>query len=245
MAYASSSVSSMCITGAYQRPGCVAAKRRLVTTTSAGTTGKTSSALASRLGPVESTWIANTPTEPASAGLATSGAREGDPDAAGNLGLWRQHRLRPTSWSPYPLAAAFDGAHRTRSAVGLTLVCRAQSGGDAAGSEGAESAASGDVAVQDAYITKLPDKNAALYRHSLPAIESWLRGLKFEQTDEDDPARWTVRRPDWHAELSLEATELVIRYLKSGPGSLSRDVERKFSYALSRKDLENAILGGP
>ncbi|EOY23422.1 Uncharacterized protein TCM_015323 [Theobroma cacao] len=35
------------------------------------------------------------------------------------------------------------------------------------------------------------------------------------------------------------------RYLKSGPGNLERDVERRFSYALSREDIENAILGGP
>jgi len=35
------------------------------------------------------------------------------------------------------------------------------------------------------------------------------------------------------------------RYLKSGPGNLDRDIERKFSYALSREDVENAILGGP
>ncbi|KAL2608021.1 hypothetical protein R1flu_026594 [Riccia fluitans] len=37
----------------------------------------------------------------------------------------------------------------------------------------------------------------------------------------------------------------VDMYLKSGPGNLERDIERKFSYALSREDLENAILGGP
>jgi hypothetical protein len=36
-----------------------------------------------------------------------------------------------------------------------------------------------------------------------------------------------------------------IRYLKSGPGNLEKDVERRFSYALSREDIENAILGGP
>lgn len=35
------------------------------------------------------------------------------------------------------------------------------------------------------------------------------------------------------------------RYLKSGPGNLGKDVERRFSYALSREDIENAILGGP
>lgn len=35
------------------------------------------------------------------------------------------------------------------------------------------------------------------------------------------------------------------RYLKTGPGDLEKDVERRFSYALSREDIENAILGGP
>jgi len=35
------------------------------------------------------------------------------------------------------------------------------------------------------------------------------------------------------------------RYLKSGPGNLEKDVERRFSYALSREDIENAVLGGP
>jgi len=33
--------------------------------------------------------------------------------------------------------------------------------------------------------------------------------------------------------------------MKSGPGNLERDMERRFSYALSREDTENAILGGP
>ncbi|GKU89195.1 hypothetical protein SLEP1_g3363 [Rubroshorea leprosula] len=54
-----------------------------------------------------------------------------------------------------------------------------------------------------------------------------------------------VERSDWHAQLSLDTTDLYIRYLKSGPGNLERDVERRFSYALSREDTENAILGGP
>jgi hypothetical protein len=41
--------------------------------------------------------------------------------------------------------------------------------------------------------------------------------------------------------LTLSST----RYLKSGPGNLDKDMERRFSYALSREDIENAILGGP
>ena len=40
-------------------------------------------------------------------------------------------------------------------------------------------------------------------------------------------------------------TFVCIRYLKSGPGNLTKDIERKFSYALSREDVEKAILAGP
>lgn len=96
----------------------------------------------------------------------------------------------------------------------------------------------------DEWIQKLPEKNKALYSHSLPCIEAWLRSLGFYQSKEDR-AVWHIEKPDWHAQLSLDITDLYIRYLKSGPGNLERDVERKFSYALSREDLENAILGGP
>ncbi|XP_024367038.1 uncharacterized protein [Physcomitrium patens] len=87
-------------------------------------------------------------------------------------------------------------------------------------------------------------KKAALYSHSLPAIEAWLQDLGFMQS-EADRGVWIIERPDWHAQLSLDYTELYIRYLKSGPGNLDRDVERKFNYALSREDVENAVLGGP
>lgn len=90
----------------------------------------------------------------------------------------------------------------------------------------------------------LPDKKVPLYSHSLPGIEAWLQNLGFVQ-NKDDRAVWDIERPDWHAQLSLEYTELYIRYLKSGPGHLDRDIERKFSYALSREDVENAVLGGP
>ncbi|KAG0480598.1 hypothetical protein HPP92_011456 [Vanilla planifolia] len=61
----------------------------------------------------------------------------------------------------------------------------------------------------------------------------------------EDRALWYAERPDWHAQLSLDVTDLYIRYLKSGPGKLEKDVERRFSYALSREDIKNAILGGP
>lgn len=52
-----------------------------------------------------------------------------------------------------------------------------------------------------------------------------------------------------HSIVRLLKTKLLTlsltRYLKSGPGNLEKDVERRFSYALSREDIENAILGGP
>eukprot|EP00897_Mesotaenium_endlicherianum_P002694 jgi/Mesen1/2452/ME000158S01653 len=94
------------------------------------------------------------------------------------------------------------------------------------------------------WLEKLPSKESALYSHSLPCIEAWLADLGFKQS-RGSPESWRIERPDWHAELTMDVTDLIVRYLRSGPGSLPRDVERKFSYALSRQDLENAILGGP
>ncbi|XP_047972698.1 uncharacterized protein LOC125215349 [Salvia hispanica] len=102
-----------------------------------------------------------------------------------------------------------------------------------------------DVAeAEDEWLQKLPEKKKALYSHSLPCVEAWLRSLGFYQS-RDDRAVWFVEKPDWHAQLSLDVTDLYIRYLKSGAGNLEKDVERRFSYALSREDIENAILGGP
>uniref|UniRef100_A0A0D9WJX3 DUF3143 domain-containing protein n=1 Tax=Leersia perrieri TaxID=77586 RepID=A0A0D9WJX3_9ORYZ len=94
------------------------------------------------------------------------------------------------------------------------------------------------------WLERLPEKKKPLYTHSLPCIEAWLRSIGFTQTREDR-AVWVAEMPLWHARLSLDATDLHIRYLKSGPGNLDKDVERRFSYALSREDIENAILGGP
>ncbi|KAI3705741.1 hypothetical protein L1987_75982 [Smallanthus sonchifolius] len=99
-------------------------------------------------------------------------------------------------------------------------------------------------AVEDEWLKNLPDKKKPLYSHSLPCIEAWLKQLGFFQKH-DDRAVWCIEKPDWHAKLSLDLTDLYIRYLKSGPGNLDKDVERRFSYALSREDIENAILGGP
>ncbi|CAK9185094.1 unnamed protein product [Ilex paraguariensis] len=97
---------------------------------------------------------------------------------------------------------------------------------------------------EDEWLKSLPDKKKPLYSHSLPCIEAWMKNLGFCQSKEDR-AVWFVEKLDWHAQLSLDVTDLYIRYLKSGPGNLEKDVERRFSYALSREDIENAILGGP
>ncbi|KAL6609405.1 hypothetical protein ACP70R_039374 [Stipagrostis hirtigluma subsp. patula] len=94
------------------------------------------------------------------------------------------------------------------------------------------------------WLERLPEKKKPLYTHSLPCIEAWLRSIGFTQTRED-PAVWIAETPLWHARLSLDVTDLHIRYLKNGPGNLEKDMERRFSYALSREDIENAILGGP
>ncbi|GMH08928.1 hypothetical protein Nepgr_010768 [Nepenthes gracilis] len=99
-------------------------------------------------------------------------------------------------------------------------------------------------APEDEWLSRLPDKKKPLYSHSLPCIEAWLRSLGFYQSSEDR-AVWFVEKPDWHAQLSLDVTDLCIRYLKTGPGNLEKDVDRRFSYALSREDIENAVLGGP
>ncbi|XVF12604.1 hypothetical protein REPUB_Repub08aG0133300 [Reevesia pubescens] len=97
---------------------------------------------------------------------------------------------------------------------------------------------------EDEWLYRLPEKNKPLYSHTLSCIEAWLRSLEFYQSREDR-AVWLIEKTDWHAQLSLDITDICIRYLKSGPGNLERDVERRFSYALSREDIENAILGGP
>ncbi|KAI5347146.1 hypothetical protein L3X38_015025 [Prunus dulcis] len=99
-------------------------------------------------------------------------------------------------------------------------------------------------APEDEWLKRLPDKKKPLYSHSLPCIEAWLRNLGFYQSKEDR-AVWLVEKPEWQAQLSLDVTDLYVRYLKTGPGNLEKDVERRFSYALSREDIENAVLGGP
>ncbi|CAN8244505.1 unnamed protein product [Cochlearia groenlandica] len=138
--------------------------------------------------------------------------------------------------SPKCLSFASSSSSSSSSSSGrrkhLTIICAKSS------------EAEDESETEDEWLKKLPEKNKPLYSHSLPCIEAWLKKLGFYQSKEDR-ALWLIQKPDWHAQLSLDVTDLCIRYLKSGPGSLERDMERRFSYALSREDTENAILGGP
>ena len=68
------------------------------------------------------------------------------------------------------------------------------------------SSADGD----DKWFALLPESSSALYMCSLPSIEAWLRSLGFTQSGVR-PEIWTVERDDWHAELSMEVTEVSIR----------------------------------
>lgn len=60
------------------------------------------------------------------------------------------------------------------------------------------------------WLKKLPEKKKPLYAHSLPCIEAWLRKLGFRQSL-DERAIWLVDKSDWHAQLSLDVTDLYIR----------------------------------
>lgn len=60
------------------------------------------------------------------------------------------------------------------------------------------------------WLQHLPPETSPLYTHSLMCIEGWLRSLDFVQSVED-PALWTIKREDWHAELRLDVVDLLIR----------------------------------
>lgn len=65
---------------------------------------------------------------------------------------------------------------------------------------------------EDEWLKKLPEKKKPLYSHSLPCIEAWLINLGFYQS-KDDRAVWFVEKPDWHAQLSLDVTDLYVRFV--------------------------------
>lgn len=66
-------------------------------------------------------------------------------------------------------------------------------------------------APEDEWLNKLPEKKKPLYSHSLPCIEAWLKNLGFYQSKEDR-ALWLIEKPEWHAQLSLDVTDLYIRF---------------------------------
>ena len=70
-------------------------------------------------------------------------------------------------------------------------------------------------AAEDEWLKKLPEKKKPLYSHSLPCVEAWLRNLGFFQSKEDR-AVWLVEKPAWHAQLSLDVTDLYIRFFFFG-----------------------------
>ncbi len=88
----------------------------------------------------------------------------------------------------------------------------------------------------------LPPPETPLYNHPLPEIEQWLSDLGCQQ-DQDNLNCWTVQRPTWKAQISLEIEELTVCYLKLG--TVDEEITRAFKYSLSRQDLELAVFSGP
>ncbi|MEA5509217.1 DUF3143 domain-containing protein [Crocosphaera sp. UHCC 0190] len=87
-----------------------------------------------------------------------------------------------------------------------------------------------------------PSSDTPLYNHPLPAIEQWLSNLGCQQ-DLQNLNCWTIRKPSWNAQISLEIEELAVCYLKAGADG--SDIKRAFKYSLSRQDIEAAVFGGP
>ena len=88
----------------------------------------------------------------------------------------------------------------------------------------------------------LPPSDTPLYNHPLPDIEQWLITQGCQQ-DPTDLHCWSLTRPDWQAELTLDIDSLVVRYTNAGPEG--QDIQRIFKYSLSRQDLEEAVFSGP
>ena len=88
----------------------------------------------------------------------------------------------------------------------------------------------------------LPAPDTPLYNHPLPLIEQWLSSLGCQQ-DQQNLNCWTVTKPNWTAQLSLEVEEIIVSYLKAGADG--SDITRAFKYSLSREDVEAAVFSGP
>ena len=87
----------------------------------------------------------------------------------------------------------------------------------------------------------LPAPETPLYNHPLPLLERWLVNLGFEQ-NQGDRHCWMLQKNDWNAELLLDTEEIIVCYFPDQP---DRKIVRSFKYALSRQDIEAAILEGP
>ena len=81
-----------------------------------------------------------------------------------------------------------------------------------------------------------------LYNHPLPAIEDWLRKNGCQQNTKELNC-WHVKKPDWEGEIILETEELIVIYLNAGADG--SDINRAFSYSLSRQDIQDAVFSGP
>lgn len=85
-----------------------------------------------------------------------------------------------------------------RRTFGLTVSCSKSPSGAELSAE------------EDEWLMRLPEKSKPLYAHSLPCVEAWLSSLGFYQSKEDR-AIWFIEWPEWHAQLSLDVTDLYIR----------------------------------
>ncbi|MDJ0661202.1 MAG: DUF3143 domain-containing protein [Crocosphaera sp.] len=88
----------------------------------------------------------------------------------------------------------------------------------------------------------LPAPDTPLYNHPLPVIEQWLSSLGCQQ-DQQNLNCWTVTKPHWKAQLSLDVEEIIVSYLQAGADG--SDITRAFKYSLSREDVEAAVFSGP
>ncbi|MBU6186671.1 MAG: DUF3143 domain-containing protein [Synechococcales bacterium] len=88
----------------------------------------------------------------------------------------------------------------------------------------------------------IPSSETPLYNHPLPDIEQWLMSMDCCQNC-NEPHFWSVSRPNWQAEITLDTDQITVRYL--GSGEDGKDIQRSFKYSLSRQDIEAAVFSGP
>jgi Protein of unknown function (DUF3143) len=91
-------------------------------------------------------------------------------------------------------------------------------------------------------MTYLPPADTPLYNHPLPLIEAWLTEQGC-QRDSQNLHHWTIARQDWQAEIELDVEQITVCYRHAGANG--QDLSRSFKYALSRKDVQEAVFAGP